>query len=110
MKATTKITAVPSGKDRHGHPLKPRTFEVDERREDWGDGRTRIFVRRPDLDARPDQQCFAPEVVRTDSIREARCPLCAGTGTYIAHERYGNGGGGNKTVTCSCPAGASKEA
>lgn len=71
MKTLTTITAAPCGKDRHGQPLKPRTYVVDERREDWGDGRTRVFVRRPDLDARPGQGCFAPELVRTDSIVEA---------------------------------------
>lgn len=71
MKTTTRISAIPCGKTRHGDPLPTRTFEVDERREDWGDNRTRVFVRRPDLDARPGQQCFAPELVRTDSIREA---------------------------------------
>lgn len=73
VKATTTITAVPCGKDRHGNPIVRRnTYEVDERREDFGSGRTRIFVRRPYLDARPGQQCFAPEVVRTDSIQEQR--------------------------------------
>jgi hypothetical protein len=71
-KPTTTITAVPCGKDRHGNPLKPRQYVVDERREDWGDGRTRIFVRRPYLDAYPGQNCFAPEVVRTDSIQAVR--------------------------------------
>lgn len=70
-KPTQTITAVPCGKDRHGNPLKPRTYVVDERRENWGDGRTRVFVRRTDLDARPGQQCFAPELVRTDSIDES---------------------------------------
>ncbi|KAB2806951.1 60S ribosomal protein L26 [Pimelobacter simplex] len=68
---TTRITAAPCGKDRHGNPLAERTYEVDGRREDWGDGRTRVFVRRRDLDARPGQQCFAPELVRTDTIKEA---------------------------------------
>lgn len=72
MKTTTTITATPCGKNRHGNPItRVNTYVVDERREDWGDNRTRIFVRRPDLDARPGQQCFAPEVVRTDSIKEA---------------------------------------
>ena len=80
-KPLTTITAAPCGKDRHGQPLTPRTYVVDERREDWGpveeavtgkprENRTRIFVRRPDLDAYPGQQCFAPEVVRTNSIVE----------------------------------------
>lgn len=81
MKTLTTITATPSGKDRHGQPLKPRTYVVDERREDWGpmeeaitgrtrENLTRVFVRRPDLDAYPGQECFAPEVVLTDSIVE----------------------------------------
>lgn len=72
---TTTITAAPCGKDRHGQPLKPRSFVVDERREDWGDNRTRVFVRTPYLDAYPGQDCFAPEVVRTDSIIEANAAI-----------------------------------
>jgi hypothetical protein len=83
MKTLTTITAVPCGKDRHGQPLKPRQYVVDERREDWGDNRTRVFVRRPDLDARPGQECFAPEVVRTDSIVEAHaCRHCGAAGHF----------------------------
>lgn len=91
--STTTITAVPCGKDRDGQPLKARQYVVDHRREDWGDGRTRIFVRRPDLDARPGQGCFAPEVVRTDSIIETepgrlvQCsdPMCTHRATRQAY-------------------------
>lgn len=69
---TTTITAIPAGRDRHGAPLTRRnTYEADASREEWGHNRTRIFVRRPDLDARPGQQQFAPVVVLSDSITEA---------------------------------------
>lgn len=69
-KTTSTITAVPCGKDRQGNPIVRRNiYVVDERREDWGDNRTRIFVERPDLSPGPGQQRFAPEVVRTDSLR-----------------------------------------
>src|SRR5690606_41123787 len=71
VKTLTTITARPAGRDRHGNPIRTYRYVVDERREDWGDNRTRIFVRRPDLDARSGQQCFVPEVVLTDSIAEA---------------------------------------
>lgn len=91
--STTTITAAPCGKDRHGLPLKPRQYVVDHRREDWGDGRTRIFVRRPDLDARPGQQCFAPQLVRTDSIVEqgatpTRCPASGRTATWCEDQTH----------------------
>lgn len=74
---TSTITAIPCGRDRHGNPITRRnTYEVDARREDWGDNRTRIFVRRRDLDRdrwgnRATRPSFAPEVVRTDSIQAA---------------------------------------
>ncbi|GAB3166758.1 hypothetical protein GCM10027059_26220 [Myceligenerans halotolerans] len=48
------------------------------------------------------------DVAEEDGVhREAeRCAYCGGRGTYTAHERYPQGGGGtNKTVTCHCPAG-----
>lgn len=67
---TTTITAVPCGRDRHGNPLAPRSYVVDARRENWGDGRTRLFVHRPDLEVGDGTQRFAPVIVRTDSIRE----------------------------------------
>lgn len=41
------ITAVPAGKDRHGEPLKPRTYTIDRDPEDWGDNRSRIFGQLP---------------------------------------------------------------
>lgn len=72
--ATTTITAVPCGRDRHGEPLAARRYVVDARREDWGDGRTRVFERRPDLEVGDGTLRFAPVVVRTDSIREYREP------------------------------------
>ncbi|MDO2394743.1 hypothetical protein [Mycobacterium avium] len=71
---TTTITAAPCGRDRHGNPLAPRRYVVDARREDWGDGRTRVFERRPDLEVGDGTLRFAPVVVRTDSICEYREP------------------------------------
>lgn len=72
--ATTTITAVPCGHDRHGNPLAARRYVVDARREDWGGGRTRVFEHRPDLEVGDGTPRFAPVIVRTDSIRDYREP------------------------------------
>lgn len=71
---TTTIVAVPCGRDRYGEPLKARRYVVDGRREDWGDGRTRVFEHRPDLEVGDGTLRFVPLVVRTDSIRPYREP------------------------------------
>lgn len=71
---TITITATPCGRDRHGNQLAGRRYVVDARREDWGDGRTRVFERRPDLEVGDGTPRFIPVVVRTESIREYREP------------------------------------
>ncbi|TSD94866.1 hypothetical protein FOS14_19690 [Skermania sp. ID1734] len=71
--STTTITATPCGHDRHGNPLAARRYVVDGRREDWGEGRTRVFEHRPDLEF-GDGMRFTPIVVHTDSIREEPHP------------------------------------
>jgi hypothetical protein len=71
---TTTIEATPCGRDRHGNQLSDRRYVVDARREDWGDGRTRVFEHRPDLEVGDGTPRFAPVIVRTESIREYREP------------------------------------
>lgn len=72
--ATMPITAVPCGRDRHGDPLRRRRYVVDDRRESWSDGRTRVFEHRPDLDVSDGTPRFTPVIVHTDSILDYREP------------------------------------
>lgn len=73
------ITATPAGRDRFGQPLKPRTYKIDRDPEDWGNGRSRIFAENRTLPAlrandpwtNGQPYHFTPQVVRTDSIKEA---------------------------------------
>jgi hypothetical protein len=60
------ITAVTSGRDRHGNPIARRTYVIDRRPEPFGNGRSRIFVQNNYF---PDgRDPFIPHVVVTDSI------------------------------------------
>lgn len=87
---TTTITAVPCGRDRYGNTLAPRRYVVDARREDWGDGRTRVFERRPDLEVGDGTwvEQMSPEVDPVVAFRvEGPAGLIyeVGTGTHRAH-------------------------
>jgi hypothetical protein len=64
------VTATPAGKDRYGKPLtRVERHEIRKAPEPFGLGRSRIFVRRVDLDVRGSYPRYAPMVVLTESIK-----------------------------------------
>jgi hypothetical protein len=60
------ITAIPSGRDRHGNPIARRTYVIDRRPEPFGNGNSRIFFQHKSRLDGIDH--FIPHVVVTDSI------------------------------------------
>ena len=64
------VTATPVGKGRNGKPItRVERHEIRKEPEPFGSGRSRIFVRRADLDVPGSYPRYAPMVVLTDSIQ-----------------------------------------